>query len=194
MLKHTSVYTFPEHTDLKFRDWNKTISPRFIVYADFESVLENDEIHLEKHMPIAAGLLFINKVDVTAPKTTYQQFYGPDCVIDFLHALERHAERVQLWYSDNSKVQMKITSNSEADFDRATTCYLCKLAPATVRDHDHFSGDYLGAACSECNLARRLPKKPFPPSFSIILSTMTCIIFSNMPFQNFHHDHYLVSL
>ena len=157
MIKKLSVYTFPEEPALKFRDWGKTISPKFIVYADFESVLEPiaDEVNMiEKHLPIAVGFLTIGP---SSPKPVYQKFFGSDCVVQFLQALEVLAREVQLWYNYNSHTPMKMTVQDEEDFKSATTCYLCKLSEARVRDHDHFTGVYLGAACNECNLSRRLP-------------------------------------
>ena len=178
MSKQLTVYTFPEEPILKFRDWGKTIPPKFIIYADFESTLEptGAEVNLvEKHMPIAAGFVMI---DSTSPniKPVYQQFFGSDCVVEFLRALEVLARDVKLWYDEHSKTEMKVTVQSEEDFKSATTCYLCKLAEARVRDHDHFTGEYLGAACNECNLSRRLPKKPFLP-----------VVFHNLRGYDMHH-------
>ena len=64
-----TVYTPPDKTRLEFDQWQKTIPPKFIVYADFESTLEkpadvdaNDEETrsvLQVHMPIAAGALLL---------------------------------------------------------------------------------------------------------------------------------------
>jgi hypothetical protein len=43
-------------------------------------------------------------------------------------------------------------------------CYLCKAHNNNlVKDHDHFTGHFLGLACNQCNLARRLLKKPTLP-------------------------------
>ena len=62
----------------------------------------------------------------------------------------------------------------------AECCYLCKrrftVKNHKTRDHDHFSGQFLGTACSECNLARRLPRKP----------TMH-VVFHNLRGYDMHH-------
>jgi len=57
---------------------------------------------------------------------------------------------------------MRITSREQAVFEDATHCYLCKedfTERVKCRDHDHFTGEYLGAACQQCNLQRRREKE-----------------------------------
>lgn len=49
----------------------------------------------------------------------------------------------------------------EIKFDSATNCWICekRLISDRVRDHDHFTGEYKGAAHNECNLNYSIPKK-----------------------------------
>ena len=49
----------------------------------------------------------------------------------------------------------------QAELDNATRCYLCRheftkneLKGPKVRDHDHITGDFLGAAHRQCNWER----------------------------------------
>ena len=44
-----------------------------------------------------------------------------------------------------------------------------------MRDHDHFTGEFLQPACNDCNLARRI-KKPFLP-----------VVFHNLRGYDMHH-------
>ena len=60
-----------------------------------------------------------------------------------------------------------LNMHQEAEFDYATRLYLCRhefikdeLKGPKVRDHDHITGDFLGAAHRQCNLER-------PVSFQI---------------------------
>ena len=60
---------------------------------------------------------------------------------------------------------MNLTRAEERDFEEAEACYLCgkdfsddKLRHP-VRDHDHLTGEYLGAAHNLCNLRRREQSK-----------------------------------
>jgi hypothetical protein len=69
-----------------------------------------------------------------------------------------------------------LSDDEQVDFDNASMCYLCKCELSyKVRDHDHFSGRYLGAACNKCNLARRI-KKPMLP-----------VVFHNLRGYDMHH-------
>ena len=50
----TTLYTMPINKWLNFSDWSKMVSPPFVIYADFESVLPKDNVHHQKHLPMAA--------------------------------------------------------------------------------------------------------------------------------------------
>ena len=54
-----------------------------------------------------------------------------------------------------------MTPEDQKDFDEATHCHICHefMGEDRVRDHDHVSGKYHGAAHSECNLQFRLRKE-----------------------------------
>jgi len=57
---------------------------------------------------------------------------------------------------------MKIYPHEQNSFDQSTLCYLCKndfTGKVKCRDHDHFTGKYLGAACQSCNLQRKREKE-----------------------------------
>jgi len=75
---------------------------------------------------------------------------------------------------------MALTEEDQEAFDEATNCYLCgyEFNDESIkknRDHDHFTGQYLGAACTNCNMSRRL-RKPFLPVF-----------FHNLKGYDLHH-------
>ena len=80
------------------------------------------------------------------------------------------------WYKINgSKEMMELTWEQQEEFTNQTHCYLCKkIINIPVRDHDHFTGQYLGAACQDCNLARRInPSLP--------------VVFHNLRGYDIHH-------
>ena len=90
-----TVYTPPDKTRLEFDQWQKTIPPKFIVYADFEPTLEkpadaddNDEetrTVLQVHMPVGAGALTLGPQGGSG---SYTCFYGENCVVKFMRHLE----------------------------------------------------------------------------------------------------------
>ena len=60
------TYETSTYDTLEFRDWQKMVSPSYIVYADFETVLEridnqifNTNTILQKHVPLMATYLFV---------------------------------------------------------------------------------------------------------------------------------------
>jgi hypothetical protein len=58
----TTLFTMPEEKLLQFKSHQKTISPKFIIYADFESILELDSKYYQNHIPASAGLLLLGKI------------------------------------------------------------------------------------------------------------------------------------
>ena len=170
----TTLYTMPTDTQLTFKDWSKTINPPFVIYADFESVLQKDEKHHQKHMPIAAGMLLINNFKDTKE---YFEYIGPDCIFQFLQNLDNIVKYVVIpYYEKEGKTAMKPLTVAEWNQHRNTKkCYLCKKdIENKVHDHDHFTGKYLGAACNTCNLERKL-------------RTELHIVFHNLRGYDLHH-------
>ena len=135
-------------------------------------------------MPAAAGYLFTNaSSDIQSPLPTfYEDFYGASCIVEFLQSLEQQAILVHQWYQEHGNVEMvELLEAQQKEHDDATQCYIChgdfNDDDDKVRDHDHFTGLYTGAACNECNLARRHPSKsPFLP-----------VIFHNLRGYDMHH-------
>ena len=176
----------PDKVELKFSDLHKTVSPAYVVYADFESLLVpqvDDEKRPQIHLPAAAAYLMISatSVDIQSPApTVYKDFYGPNCIVDFLTSLEEQAKVVYDWYREFGDIEMlPLTDVELSDFTSSTHCYLCnnKFNNDKVKDHDHFTGHFVGAACNECNLARRHSSKmPFLP-----------IVFHNLRGYDMHH-------
>ena len=77
----TTLYDMPKEKDLLFKDYSKTVTPPFVIYADFESVLPPDETYHQKHMPISAGLLLVNNFANDTVK--YEKFVGDQCILQF---------------------------------------------------------------------------------------------------------------
>jgi hypothetical protein len=185
----TFLYKMPAPGSImEFTQWQKTISPVYSAYCDFESLLRpSDESgKVQQHEPIAAGCLFMSNYPnlQNTLDYDYQNFVsndqGDNCVIKFLQHLERLATEVKLWYRDNSNKPMTpLSQNEELLHISQPACYMCKkqfsVDRTRVHDHDHLTGDYLGAACNTCNLQRRI-KYPFLP-----------VVFHNLRGYDLHH-------
>ena len=73
---------------------------------------------------------------------------------------------------------MNLSRDEELAFQRAEDCHICDkpLGADRVRDHDHLSGDYRGAAHSECNLALKYSKVNDRIEFSFVIP----VVFHNL--------------
>ena len=72
---------------------------------------------------------------------------------------------------------MDLTPEEEYRYYRARVCYLCskRFEKDKVRDHDHYTGKYRGAACNQCNLNYKVPN--FIPVFFHNLTSYDCHLF-----------------
>ena len=92
-------------------------------------------------------------------------YVGPDCVDWFLdRMLEMQKEAITYYFDEKRLV---LTPLNIQAFHRTKSCWLCDklFDPARpddkVRDHDHITGEYRGAAHKRCNIrTRRTCKLP----------------------------------
>ena len=140
----------------------------FMMYADFESILEpiqgasnNPNVPSTKgvniHMP--SGWCVYSKFaygKVTNPLTQYR---SSDCVKKFCEHIISEVKRL---YNSFPECPMEpLTKSQIKEYKRATKCHIC-FKPfiekkGKVRDHCHYSGLYRGAAHFSCNLQYKIP-------------------------------------
>ena len=172
-IDRTTLYTMPKEKLCQFTDWSKTINKKFVVYADFESILPEDSKYFQRHEPIAAGAVFLKEGNILE----YINFVGANCVYEFLLWIEDITVNIVYpWYDENSKEAMlPLTAEEENSFIQSCHCYLCGSYCIELKhDHDHFNGKYLGPACNGCNLARKVR-----PSLEVV--------FHNLKGYDMHH-------
>ena len=173
------IFLFPsEGTTLKFHNSRHQLKVPFIIYADFESLLLPEDAPIphanqvkrrrttliDRHVPCAAGIYVVSANAILFPPT-YESFTGENVVQWFLNRLFDISENIKTILSDPKRLVM--TQADWATFNASSFCWICKEAfdlrkPETkVRDHDHLTGQFRGAAHSECNLqlqqTRKLP-------------------------------------
>ena len=153
----------------RFDQWGKMQKVPYVVYADIECTLsKQDDRHLERHTPAAFGFLLVGNPELvrTPIPNRYQVFVGDNCIEDGLTALEDLARQVHQWHKTHIDVPVRMNNEEKVAHRTADTCYLCQQKfvegdplKRKVREHDHYTGQYRGAACQACNTKMR--KNPY---------------------------------
>ena len=153
---------------VEFKDGQNQFKVPFIMYADFESILEpmdhgssdpnqpyTNEVN--QHMP--SGRRVYSKFvygDVDNPLRLYR---GPDCIETFCNYIKEEAHR--LYHMFPEKRMDPLTKKQWQKDKRSTKCHIC-YKPFTqtnlkVRDDCHYTGLYRGPTHSLCNLRYKIP-------------------------------------
>ncbi|KAK3700421.1 hypothetical protein QZH41_004481 [Actinostola sp. cb2023] len=118
----------------------------------------NNTEKYQKHKP--SGFCYVIKAhdDLFEPKvvryTATEE--DEDLGLLFVEKLEKDIRKI----AKIKKQNILMTEESREDYENATECFICnrKLKDDKVRDHDHLTGLYRGAAHEVCNLNYRIPK------------------------------------
>ena len=115
------------------------------------------------HKPISVGMKLISSVPGILDKEPYKTYTGADVTDWFLDRLLKYQEMCTRFLFDEARMVM--TPHDKVAHAAATACYICEKpfgktkGLQKVRDHDHVSGEYRGAAHSSCNLLKRRQRK-----------------------------------
>ena len=154
---------------VKYPDGQYQFKVPFMMYANFESILEpiqeasNDpnvsstrgvNIHTPSGWCVYSHFTYGN---VANPLTQYR---GPDCINKFCKHIISEAK--QLHSSFPEKPMEPLTKSQIKEYKWVNKCHICfkpfNEKERKVRDHCHYSGIYRGAAHSSCNLQYKIPK------------------------------------
>jgi len=159
------IYRFPPpQTLIKFTQIKYQLKAPFVIYADFECILkpnnENPNRHAHSHAysehNVCASAFYICSSNEEIYPSQYQHYDGPNSDEWFLQTIKQISANLIQFLQNNERLHM-----SEADeiaFNETRKCWICEIEfderfPITkVRDHDHLTGKYRGAAHSLCNL------------------------------------------
>lgn len=159
-------------TKMKFSNYANAIQAPIICYADFESVLkpiqsddntqasEITSSHL-KSQHIASSYGFLIKYGPDPSKDYFDVYRGENCTERFVNELY---SKLKSMFEDlvlNNVHPMIFTQADKRAFEHQKDCHICKkpIVGKKVRDHDHQTGKFRGAACNECNKKYFLTKE-----------------------------------
>ena len=182
----TAEYPAEPTNILKFKNYGHTLETPFVIYADFEAILEevdDDENKstrkINKHVPCGFARLTTSSCE-KYNKEEVVVYSGRDCMSKFFQHI--HSEQLRINKILNEIVPMKeLTPQQIRDYRNAKKCYICDEEfsadqddknRAENRDHNHLDGLYIGPACARCNLSRKYkqatrPKKNKPATYEI---------------------------
>ena len=158
-----------EGSSISFMHHNRSIKVPFVVYADFEAFTK--EI---KTIPQNDRVAFTQKYQHHQPSGFCYKIVGQNikrCVLfrakenedvsrKFVEMLEEDIKKIFQQFNFSKK--MVISPQEQKDFLNAEFCWICqkkfKKDEKKVRDHDHFTGKFRGAAHNKCNLQFKKPQ------------------------------------
>lgn len=162
---------------IKFKNLRNKMKVPFVVYADFESINEKIQsvspssdktstTHVQKQSASAFCYVVVRSDGHVYDPVEYR---GPNAAAKFLETVQRTEKNIRETFN---REPMNLTEDEEERFTESRHCHICdgEFNPFTpddkVRDHDHITGEFRGAAHKICNL-----------SWSIIPETMKIPVF-----------------
>ena len=175
--------TFSWKDHLKFEDYHMKVPIPIRVYADFECINQptDDPKVLFKQIPIAVGFYIISPFG-----NNYSSYFGESCVTWFVNEMLTLENIASNYFETN--LPLEITPEEHQSFQQSKVCWLCERkldgegeATHNVRDHDHLTGKYRGAAHNKCNLNCKKKSSSFVPIFFYNFSGYDChLIFEEL--------------
>ena len=157
-----------EGSSISFIHHNRSIKVPFVIYADFEAFTKEIQT-----TPQSDKVSFTQKYQHHQPSGFCYKIVGQNikrCVLfrakenedvsrKFVEMLEEDIKNIFKQFNFSKKM-LPLTKKEQSDFENAKICWICQkgLEGKKVRDHDHFTGQFRGAAHNQCNLQFKKPK------------------------------------
>ena len=167
----------PGGSKINFQNHKKMLPVPFVIYADFEAITErinscqpsDDKSYTstyQSHKACGYGYKLVCRYDenYSKPEKIYR---GEDAIEKFIREMLSEVSHCQIMVREEFKKPLVMTDQNEKDYQNATKCHICSRkfkfvdgvinggrdgAKFKVRDHCHITGQYRGAAHSDCNL------------------------------------------
>ncbi|VDI56520.1 Hypothetical predicted protein [Mytilus galloprovincialis] len=188
LIKHKKICYDNEHCKtimpkpgkniLKFNNHHFKNRLPFVIYCDFEAY--NIPMQSCTPDPNKSYIKPISKQEINSygmyVHSDYPEIYKPQ-YFSYVgdDAVEKYVEKVMKIYKEitykiylNEKKKPILNNHEEDEFQEATGCYICGeefKESEKVREHNHLSGKYRGAACQSCNTKEGKATKLIPVFF-----------------------------
>jgi len=145
---------------MKFKNFKNKLKRPFYAVLDCEACLVHQQVanskantkKLDKHVINSCCFNFICTFD--SSRNQLYTFRGPNCLEEMVKKLTELSDECIEEMKENKR--MRMTSTDRINHEQANSCYLCgegfTEANYKVRDHDHRTGEYKGAAYTKCNI------------------------------------------
>ena len=156
-------------TTIKFNKFGKASKVPFIIYADFESYMEKvsfDGVYddqqsytkkYQKHTPSGFCYYIVYRGEIYRKPIVYT---GENIAEEFCKHLKIETQEI---YDNYFKkiVPIRMTRDDLNKYERMDVCHICEETinndDFKVKDHNHFTGEFVGAAHQSCNLKFKEP-------------------------------------
>ena len=153
----------PPNSFMKFKNYKNKLERPFIIYCDCEATLQkmnkvickNGQTELiNKHIVNSCCYYFVCTFDCS--RNRLKTFFGKNCIHKMLKELRKIAKDCVAELKKNA--DMELTGEDRRAFYKANVCHICSepfgesKARKKVRDHDHITGKFRGAAHNCCNI------------------------------------------
>ncbi|XP_074604049.1 uncharacterized protein LOC141857450 [Brevipalpus obovatus] len=146
----------PWFSKIKFKDHYKSLKHPFIIYADFETLVQKDSDQQIVYVPCSVGLIV---VDWTGSMIDSFFYRGPEAAREFVSYLARKREPLREELIRRKK-SLEFTAEIRQRMGDATNCHICgeefQSDSDKVADHCHLTGEFRGAAHVSCNCQLQL--------------------------------------
>ena len=154
---------------IEFKDGQSQFKVPFIMYADFELILElmspvelgspNQPYTIEVNQHRPSGWCVYSKFAFRDDDDPLRTYRGKDCIETFCNYIKGEAHR--LYHMFPELPMGPLTKKQWKKYKQSTKCHICyktfTLKDPEIRDHCHYTGLYRGPTYSLCNLRYNIP-------------------------------------
>jgi hypothetical protein len=167
----------PGKNILKFKNHHFKEKLPFVIYSDFESsniLLSTTQPNPEKSytnpirkQEINSYGIYIHSDYPKIYKPQYFSYVGDDAAEKYIEKIISIFKEINYKIYINEQKKPMLSKQEEEEFQEATECYICEkeFEDNKIREHNHLSGEYRGAACQSCNTKEGKVTKLIPVFF-----------------------------